>query len=144
MEQPTYDDVNLILKLYELRREKKMREARSWFVANFKCKTMGEFSELCPPGSDANAHFRQVASYWDMCGSFINAGVLNADLFFVNTRELLLCWVRVSAVIGELRKAFGDPNFMGNLEKSGKACADWFIRTSGQAAYDGFLKRVGG
>ena len=144
MAQPTYDDVNLILKLYELRREKKMREARNWFVANFKCKTLGDFWALCPPGSDPNAHFRQCASYWDMCGSFVNAGVLNADLFFVNTRELLLCWVRLSPVIEESRGAFGDPNYMGNLEKTGKACAEWLIRTSGQAAYDAFLKRVGG
>jgi hypothetical protein len=144
MDQPTYDDVNLILKLYELRREAKMRDARNWFVANFKCKTVAEFSALCPPGSDANASFRQVASYWDMCGSFVNAGVLNGDLFFANTRELLLCWVRLSPVIAEMRTTFGDPQYFANLEKAGKACADWFIRTSGQAAYDGFLKRVGG
>jgi len=144
MDQPTYDDVNLILKLYELRREKKMREARTWFVANFKCKTLADFGQLCPAGSDSNASFRQVSSYWDMCASFVNAGVLNADLFFVNTRELLLCWIRVSPVIGELRTAFGDPNYMGNLEKAGKACAEWLTRTSGAAAYEGFVKRVGG
>src|SRR3974390_1118333 len=53
--QTTYDDVNLILRLYELRREEKMRDARVWFVSKFKCKTMEEFSKLCPPGSDANA-----------------------------------------------------------------------------------------
>src|SRR2546425_843207 len=139
MDQPTYDDVNLILKLYALRREKKIREARTWFAVNFKCKTMAEFSALCPPGSEPNANFRQVTSYWDMCGSFINAGVLNADLFFVNTRELLLCWVRLSPVIGELRAAFGDANYMGNLEKAGKACAEWLSRTSGTAAYEGFV-----
>ena len=144
MDQPTYDDVNLILKLYELRRETKMREARNWFVANFKCKTLAEFSALCPPGSDSNASFRQVTSYWDMCGSFVNAGVLNGDLFFSNTRELLLCWVRLSHVIGEMRTAYGDPQYFANLEKAGKACAGWFTRTSGDAAYEGFVKRVGG
>ena len=49
MSQPTYDDANLLLRLYELRREPKMRDARNWFFGNFKCKTMAEFGQLCPP-----------------------------------------------------------------------------------------------
>ncbi len=62
MDKATYDDVNLILKLYELRREDKMRAARSWFAANFKCKSMAEFGPLCPPGSESNAVMRQITS----------------------------------------------------------------------------------
>jgi len=143
MSQPTYDDVNLILRLYELRREPKMRDARNWFVANFKCKTMADYAQLCPPGSEPHAYFRQCASYWDMAGSFINAGVLNADLFFANTREILLCWERVKPVIGEMRAAFKDPNYLGNLEKAGKACAEWVSKTSGEDAYKAFTARVG-
>src|SRR6266852_8906136 len=124
-QQPTYDDVNLLLKLYELRREQKMREARNWFVANFKCKTMADFGQLCPPGSEPNAYYRQVASYWDMVASFITAGVLNAELCFANNREMLLCWIRVKPIIGEVRAAFGDPNYLGNLEKASAAFIEW-------------------
>lgn len=143
MAQSTYDDANLILRLYELRREDKMRAARNWFVANFRCKTMAEMSELCPPGTEANAYFRQVVSYWDMAGSFVSSGVLNADLFFTNTREILLVWERTRPLIAEMRAAFKDPNYLGNLEKTGQACADYIVRTSGQDAYDGFKKRIG-
>ena len=143
MSQPTYDDVNLILRLYELRRESRMRDARNWFVANFRCKTMAEFGQLCPPGSDANASFRQVASYWDMCGSFVAAGVLNPDLFFANTREILLTWERVKPIITDVRGAFKDPNYLMNLEKAGKACAEWLSKTSGEEAYKAFAARVG-
>jgi hypothetical protein len=142
MAQSTYDDANLILRLYELRREDKMRAARNWFVANFRCKNMAEMSELCPPGTEANAYFRQVASYWDMAGSFVNNGVLNADLFFVNTREILLVWERVKPVIAEMRAAFKDPTYLGNLERAGIACAEFLTRTSGQEAYQAFVKRV--
>ena len=74
MSQPNYDDVNLILRLYEMRREPKLREARGWFFGNFKCKTMAEMQQIAPPGSDANAYYRQFTSYWDMVGSFINSG----------------------------------------------------------------------
>jgi hypothetical protein len=142
MPQSTYDDANLILRLYELRREDKMRAARNWFVANFRCKTMAEMGELCPPGTEANAYFRQVASYWDMAGSFVNAGVLNPDLFFMNTREILLVWTRVKPIHAEMRAAFKDPGYLGNLEKAGEACAEYVVRTSGKEAYEGFLKRI--
>ena len=90
MSQATYDDVNLILRLYELRREDKMRAARNWFVANYKPKSMAEYQQLCPMGSEENAFARQVTSYWDMVSSFVASGVLNDELVFQNSRELLL------------------------------------------------------
>lgn len=143
MSQPTYDDANLLLRLYELRTEAKMRDARNWFFVNFKCKTMAEFSQLCPPGSEPNAYYRQCVSYWDMASSFVNAGVLNAELFFANTREVLFVWERVKPIIGEVRAAYKDPNYLGNLEKAGKACAEWVSKTSGEEAYQAFTARVG-
>jgi len=142
MAQSTYDDANLLLRLYELRREDKMRAARNWFVANFRCKTMAEMGELCPPGSEANAYYRQVVSYWDMAGSFIQSGVLNPDLFFTNTREILLVWERVKPVMAEIRTAFKDPTYLGNLEKAGGACGEFLKRTAGDEAYNAFVKRV--
>jgi hypothetical protein len=48
----TYDDVNLILRLYEMRREDRMRDARKWFVASFKVKSYEEFQALCPPAAN--------------------------------------------------------------------------------------------
>jgi hypothetical protein len=143
MSQPTYDDVNLILKLYDLRREAKLREARGWFFAHFRCKTMADFGQLCPMGSETNASYRQVTSYWDMAASFVNGGVLNPELFFANSRELLFCWERVKPIIGEVRKAYADPNHLGNLEKAGTAYAEWFSKTSGVDAYKSFVARVG-
>ena len=58
---PPIEDAKLILHLYELRREPRMREARDWFVRHFQAKTMEEFHALCPPGSEANASYRMVA-----------------------------------------------------------------------------------
>ena len=142
MAQSTYDDANLILRLYELRREDKMRAARNWFVANFRCKTMAEMSALCPPGTEANAYFRQVVSYWDMAGSFVNSGVLSSDLFFTNTREILLTWERVKPLIAEMRAAFKDPTYLGNLEKAGTAAGEYITRTAGEEAYKAFVARV--
>jgi hypothetical protein len=143
MSKATYDDVNLILKLYELRREDKMRAARNWFVANFKCKTMAEFGQLCPPGSDSNAFMRQVTSYWDMVASFVTAGVLNEEILFQSARELLMVWLRMEPVLGELRAAFKDPNFMKNLETVAKSYTEYLNRSNPET-FLAFKARVGG
>jgi hypothetical protein len=143
MSKATYDDVNLILKLYELRREEKMRAARSWFAANFKCKSMVEFGQLCPPGSEANAMMRQVTSYWEMAASFVTAGVLNEELLFANSRELLLAWIRMEPIIGEMRAGFKDPSFMKNLETVAKSYGEYLNRASLET-YQTFKARVGG
>ena len=94
MPQATYQDAELVLKLYEMRREDRMRAARAWFVANFKVKSLAEAMEKFPPGSDSNAYFRMVTSYWEMAASFVIRGVLHEELFFENSAEMLLVWER--------------------------------------------------
>jgi len=143
MSTATYDDVNLILKLFELRREEKMRAARNWFVSNFKPKSMAEFGQLCPPGSEPNAMMRQVTSYWDMVASFVTAGVLNQELLFQSSRELLLCWVRVEPILADVRAAFQDRNYMKNLETVAKSYIEYLDRSSPET-YLTFKTRVGG
>jgi hypothetical protein len=137
----TYDDANLILRLYEMRREERMREARAWFTANFHVLTLEELQKLCPLGSKENAHYRQVTSYWDMAASFITAGVLSEELFFESNRELLLVYTRVQKVLPAIREAFKDPNVMKNLEAVAKDFIDWMNkRTPG--SYDAFAGRI--
>jgi len=143
MSQATYDDVNLILRLYELRREEKMRAARNWFVATFKPKSLAEYQQLCPFGSEANAFARQVTSYWDMVASFVASGVLNAELVFQNNRELLLVWMRLEPIIQEVRSAFKDPSYMKNLETVAAAFTEYLDRVNPETAA-AFKARVGG
>jgi hypothetical protein len=112
----TYEDANLILRLYEMRREEKLREARDWFTRNFHCKTSEEFNKSCPPGSQENAFVRQVTSYWEMAASLIVSGVLNEHLFFQSGMELLLVWERVKELVQDIRKSNKNPNMWKNLE----------------------------
>ncbi|HEY4361950.1 MAG TPA: hypothetical protein VGN17_13315 [Bryobacteraceae bacterium] len=142
MAKATYDDVNLILKLYDIRREDKMRAARAWFFANFKPKTMAEYQTIAPPGSEHNAFARQVTSYWDMAASFVTAGVLNEELLFQNNRELLFVWLRVEPIIAEVRAAFKDPNYMKNLETVAKALME-YLNKSNPETVGAFKARVG-
>ena len=139
----TYDDVNLVLHLYELRREERLREARRWFLESFKVKTLAEFQTLCPRGSDANESYRMVTTHWEMVASFMTSGVLNQELFFASGRELLLVWVRVRAVLPALREAYANSTELQNLEIVAQRFIEWWNAQS-PGAVDAFAKRVGG
>ena len=106
----TYDDVNLVLRLYDLRREERMREARrAWSVANFHAKSLEKLNETCPPGANENASFRMVVTYWDMAASFITGGVLQQELIFQSGRELLVVWERLRDLLPAYRESRSDP-----------------------------------
>ncbi len=141
--RPTYDDANLILRLYEMRREERMRKARAWFVGNFKVKTWDELQKIAAPGSDENASYRMVVSYWDMVASFITSGVLHKELFFQSGRELLFVWERLRDVLPQVREMFKDPLLYQHLETVG---TDFVTYVKGRSAegYDAFVKRVKG
>jgi hypothetical protein len=140
--QATYDDVNLILKLYKLRRDDRLREARKWF-GGLKVKTLAELQAACPPRSEQDASFRMVTSYWEMAASFITSGVLNQDLFVQSGGELLFVWTKISDVVPELRKAFDSPKYMANVETIAKAMID-NMNKANPKAYEAFAARVRG
>lgn len=139
--KPTYDDVNLVLKLYEMRRDDRMREARRWFATTFKVKSMDEFQALCPPGSEANASFRMVVTYWDMVASFLTSGVLNRELFFQSGGELIFTWERLRDLVPQLRQAYGNLVQYRNLEQASRTFIEWWNREA-PGAYDAFSKRI--
>jgi len=139
----TYQDVDLILRLYEMRRETRMREARRWFSTHFKARTMDEFSVTCPPGSEPNASYRMLTSYWEMVASFVMSGVLNQELFFQSNREFLFVWERIRDLAPAYRQAVSSPIEWKNLEAVADAYIQWWNQRA-PGAYDAFVKRVRG
>ena len=141
--KPTYDDVNLVLKLYDMRREPRMREARRWFTGSFKAKSLDDFNALCPAGSEQHASYRMVTTYWEMVASFVTSGVLNDQLFFQTGRELLFCWERVRDLIPHVRELYKNPIELRNLEAAAKLYIKWWNKQA-PGAYEAFSKRVRG
>ena len=139
----TYDDVNLVLRLYDLRREERMREARAWFIDEFHAKSLEELDELCPHGSKENASFRMVVTYWDMAASFITSGVLQQELFFESGRELLVVWERMRDLLPAYRESRADPAAFANLEKVARSYSEWMDERA-PGSYDAFSKRIRG
>ena len=143
MPKPTVDDAKLILKLYDMRREPRLREARRWFAASFKVKTFDEYLALCPPGSEPNASYRMVVTYWEMVASFLTSGALNNKLFYQSGREMLLTWERVRDIVPDIRKANKHSREYKNLEDAAAAYVKWWNKTA-PGAFDAFSKRVRG
>src|SRR5262245_4381213 len=136
MSQPTYDDAQLVLKLYDLRREDRMRAARAWFVGNFSAKSVGEALEKYPPGGDQNAYYRMVGTYWDMAASFVVRGILHEELFFESSGEMLVVWEKMKDLVADLRAVRKNPLLYGNLEKAAIKYIAWLDRQAPEA-YDG-------
>jgi hypothetical protein len=139
--KPTYDDANLILRLYDMRREERLREARDWFVRKFIAKNMQEVSELTPPGAPESASLRMVASYWDMAASFVNSGVLNPELFFKSGNEIVFVYLRLSRVLEAIREQYQDPSYFAEGEQVALAMIEW-KKSHAPGWYEAFSKRV--
>lgn len=130
----TYDDANLILRLYEMRREERMRAARKWFMESFGPETLADFRALCPPGSETNASFRQVSTYYEMVASFITSGVLNEELYFQSGGELFLVYIRLEPFLSDLRAAFKNPGLYKNLEAVAGRYAAYIDKNDAEAS----------
>src|SRR5262245_13048780 len=144
MEPPaTYEVVKLVLRLYELRREDRLRQERAWFAPSFRIRTLDEFNRLCSPGSDENAYFRMVVTYWEMTASFITSGVLNQNLVFQSGRELLFVWERLRDVLPHIRETFKDPVAYRNLETVAQSFIAWMKAQSAES-YSALSNRVRG
>ena len=92
----THNDADIILKLYDLRREEVLRKARHWVVFEFNPKTPEEFlAELQDAGSQQNAYFRQVISYWEMAASLVIHGAVKSDLYLDSNGEGIFIFAKL-------------------------------------------------
>ena len=110
---PTYEDATLVLKLYELRREEKLRAARDWFGGKFYPQTVEDVTALT--GTD-NLYYRMVTGYWEMAASFVVRGILNTDLFLDSGGEMIFVWAKLGDLVPGLRRSMGTENLLKNVE----------------------------
>ena len=125
MGEVTHEQVNLLLRLYDTRREPRLREARDWYGANFHPKNPEDVMRVAPPGSRENAYMRMVLSYWEMVASIVNRGLIDEDFFFENTGEQWMVFEQVKPVLGAWRAMFSSPKFLSNLEEQCTRLEAW-------------------
>ena len=108
------DSANLILKLYELRRESVMREARNTFMT-FDPRSVEDY--MAGMMGPISAHIRMVTSYWEMAASFVVSDAIDAALFEASAGEHILVFGKIEAFLPQLRQTMGNPNLYKNLEE---------------------------
>jgi hypothetical protein len=112
----TYEDVRLILHLYELRREARLREARDWFTGKFQPKSIDDVRTVgAARGTPENASYRMVTTYWDMAASFVARGILDSELFLESGGEMLVVFAKLEPFLADLRQ--GNPRLLKNVEQ---------------------------
>jgi hypothetical protein len=132
-EHVDHHDAELLLRLYDLRREEKLRRAREWFTLEFQAKSADDYLKKYPPGSEQDAFFRMVVTYWEMVGSIVNNGLIKQDFFFQNTAEFFGVWERIKHLISAVREAFKNPHMWENLELMAKNYEEWINKRAPEA-----------
>jgi hypothetical protein len=116
----TATDAQLILQLYDLRREAEMRKARSWWFGEFWPQSADDFLKVAwAMGTPENNWLRQVGGYWSMAASFVVQGALNQELFLqpAVSGEMFVLFAKVHPFVKELREKAGDPQMFANVEQ---------------------------
>ncbi len=106
---------DLILKLYETRREPVMREARNWVIGFFPESAEEIMKAMID--AETSAKYRMVTTYWDMAAGFVNHGVIDEEMFNDANGEHVVVFSKIQPFLGELRQMIDNPNMLANLEK---------------------------
>lgn len=108
------ESAELIMRLYDLRREEKMREARAWMTGFFPESADELLGAMISP--ENSAKFRMVTSYWDMAASFVNHGAIDEDMFRDTSGEHMIVFAKIEPYLEDFRAKMGNPNYLKNLE----------------------------
>ena len=108
------ESAELILKLYDLRREATMRTARNWMLSFFP-ESAGEVMQAIM-SAETSAYYRMVVTYWDMAASLVNHGAIDEEMFADANVEHFVVFAKIEPFLSELRETMGNPNIMKNLE----------------------------
>jgi hypothetical protein len=132
-EHPDHHDAELLLRLYDLRREVKLRQAREWFEIEFQAKSLEDFWLRWPAGCQENAFFRMVVSYWETAASIVNHGLITGDFFFENTGEFWAVWEKIKHLAPAMRENRNNPFLWSNLESLAGKYEQWMAKRAPEA-----------
>ena len=109
------ESADLILKLYDLRREETMRKARDWFFTFSPTSAEEIGNTMMDP--EVGGYLRMVTSYWDMAASFVNHGAIDGEMFNDVTGEHMMVFAKIEPFLAEMREIWESPEMYKHLEK---------------------------
>lgn len=110
-------DAQVILQLYDLRREEELRKARNWFGGEFHPQSVDEIMNVVQAaGTDGNRYFRMVTSYWEMAAALALNGAVNEQLFLDTQNEMFFIFAKLAPYVAGVREKMGSPDAMKKVE----------------------------
>lgn len=109
-----YESADLLLRLYDMRREETLRKARAWFGTFFPQST-DDITQAVQ--GEHSAYFRMVTSYWDMAASLVNHGAIDAAMFNDANGEHVFIYAKLQPYLAEYRTKIGAPGYFLHVEK---------------------------
>lgn len=117
--KPTLADAQLILTLYDLRREAETRKARNWWMANFWPEGADDYMKVAQAaGTQENNWLRQLIGYWDLAASLVVHGAVNETLFLepAFSGEMFMLFAKLHPFLKEVRQRTQNPRMLANVE----------------------------
>ncbi len=112
---PDYQDADLVLRVYELRREAVMRTSRDAINGKFWPASYDEVKAVAGGNHELNAAYRQLGTYWEMVYGLVKHGIVNTEFFMETNGEGLFLYAKVAPYLDQLRKDF-NPFILQNTE----------------------------
>ncbi len=109
------DSASVVLKLYELRRDPEMREAREWYLTKFAPKSAEDIVKLLMESFEGSRYYRMVTSYWDMAASMVNNGAIDRTVFLDANTEYVAVLAKIHPYLAEVQKLYRD-TYLKQLE----------------------------
>jgi hypothetical protein len=109
-----FESAQLILKLFELRREPLLREARTWFLRQFHPDSIDDVRAVI--ASDAGGKYRMVIGYWDMAASLVSHGAIDRQMFLDANTEILATFAKIQPLLAEIRAHAPNPGLAKHME----------------------------
>lgn len=111
------NDALVILKLYEIRSEERMRQARAWFFTEFQPTNGLEILALMQSGEKQSAFYRMVSSHWESAAALVNNHGIDEKMFLEANTEHLVVFAKLQPFIAEIRETIGEPDYLAQLER---------------------------
>ncbi len=115
-----YENANLLMRLYDLRREAKLRDARNWVIRSFNPSSPEDVAAVL--ASEDGVKVRMVMGYWDLAAAFVVHEALDTPMFHATCGEMLATYCKVEHMLAEVREHTGQAGLLGNVEQ---VAAEW-------------------
>lgn len=109
-----YESADLLLKLYDLRREPTMRQARQWF-GSFHPESADDIAAVLR--GEHSAYYRMVTTFWEMAASFVNNGAIDEKMFNDANGEQIFIFARLQPFLADYRAKTKQSDYLAQLEQ---------------------------